>query len=163
MDARFLAILLMKPQALSAGELDRLVRSVSFTRVADWLNSYVVKNHPEKEALRQEWLRAEDAMAARSGWSVTAERVAQEPAGLDIDALLGRIESEMATAAPAAQWTMNFTLAQIGIHLPSHRARALQIGEALGIYRDYPVAKGCTSPFAPIWIEAMVSRQGGKG
>ena len=41
----------------------------------------------------------------------------------------------------------------------SHK-RALAIGESLGIYRDYPVSKGCTSPFAPIWINEMVSRQG---
>ena len=40
------------------------------------------------------------------------------------------------------------------------RERALAIGETLGVYRDYPVSKGCTSPFAPIWINAMVSRQG---
>ena len=34
------------------------------------------------------------------------------------------------------------------------------IGEALGLYRDYPVSKGCTAPFAPIWIKEMVSRKG---
>ena len=28
-----------------------------------------------------------------------------------------------------------------------------------GIYRDFPVSKGCTSPFAPIWITEMVKRQ----
>ncbi len=28
-----------------------------------------------------------------------------------------------------------------------------------GIYRDFPVSKGCTSPFAPIWINEMVKRQ----
>ena len=37
---------------------------------------------------------------------------------------------------------------------------ALAIGEKLGIYRDYPVSKGCTSPFAPIWIKEMVKRKG---
>lgn len=31
--------------------------------------------------------------------------------------------------------------------------------ERLGVYRDYPCAKGCTSPFAPIWINEMVKRQ----
>lgn len=36
----------------------------------------------------------------------------------------------------------------------------MAIGEALGVYRDYPVSKGCTSPFAPIWINEMVRRQG---
>ena len=55
---------------------------------------------------------------------------------------------------------LNNTLAGIGIHFPKHRKRAIAIGEKLGIFRDYPVSKGCTSPFAPIWINAMVSRQG---
>ena len=41
-----------------------------------------------------------------------------------------------------------------------HRKRALAIGEKLGVFSDYPTSKGCTSPFAPIWISEMVSRQG---
>jgi len=28
-----------------------------------------------------------------------------------------------------------------------------------GVFRDCPVSKGCTSPFAPIWIDCFVSRQ----
>ena len=74
------------------------------------------------------------------------------------EALLDRIEREMAGAAPPVQWTMNSCLAEIGIHHPAQRARAIAIGEALGVYRDYPVSKGCTSPFAPIWIGEMVRR-----
>ena len=89
-----------------------------------------------------------------------AERIAKSTDGLDPSALLERIEKEMAKAAPEVQWTMNNTLANIGIHVPKLRKRAIDIGEKLGIYRDYPVSKGCTSPFAPIWIEFMVSRQG---
>ncbi len=157
-DARFLAILLIEPTALSADEMDRMVRSVTFVEVADWLNSYVVKHHPDKETLRQAWMATDDPMAARAGWSLTTGRVVQSPEGLDLPALLDRIESEMGTAAPEVQWTMNCCLAEIGIHFPDHRERALAIGETLGIYRDYPVSKGCTSPFAPIWINAMVSR-----
>ena len=63
----------------------------------------------------------------------------------------------MPGAPGPTQWTMNNCLAGIGIHHPKLRKRALAIGEALGIYRDYPVSKGCTSPFAPIWITDMVS------
>ena len=159
-DARLLAILLIKPQDLSRDEIDRLVRSGNFAHVADWLNSYVVKNHPDKEALRQAWMKDDDPWAARAGWSLTSERVAKSPEGLDLPSLLDRIESEMGNADPAAQWTMNACLAGIGIHFPKLRKRALAIGEKLGIYRDYPVSKGCTSPFAPIWINEMVRRQG---
>jgi 3-methyladenine DNA glycosylase AlkD len=102
----------------------------------------------------------DDRWAARAGWDLTAERVAKSPDGLDLPALLARIEAETASADPLVQWTMNMTLATIGIHFPKHRKRAIAIGEKLGIYRDYPVSKGCTSPFAPIWIQAMVSREG---
>jgi len=159
-DARFLAILLIKHKSISAVEMDQMVRSVAFVRVADWLNAYVVKKHPDKESLRQQWMGTDDPMAARAGWDLTAERVVKSPEGLDLSGLLDRIESEMGDAASEVQWTMNFVLGEIGINLPEHRERALAIGEKLGIYRDYPVSKGCTSPFAPIWIKEMVKRQG---
>ncbi len=159
-DAQLLAALLIKPKSLSAADVDRLVRSISFAHVADWLISYVVKQHPDKETLRQKWMADNDRWAARAGWSLTAERVVKSPAGLDLSALLDRIETEMAGADPVVQWTMNSTLAEIGIHNAKFRKRAVAIGEKLGIYRDYPVSKGCTSPFAPIWINAMVSRNG---
>jgi 3-methyladenine DNA glycosylase AlkD len=162
-DAQLLAILLIKPKNLSAQEVDRLVRSVTFAHVADWLSSYVVKQHPDTETLRQEWMADDDRWAARAGWGLTAERVVKSPEGLDLPALLDCIESEMGSADPVVQWTMNSTLAEIGIHFPKLRKRAIAIGESLGIFRDYPVSKGCTSPFAPIWINAMVSRQGSRG
>jgi 3-methyladenine DNA glycosylase AlkD len=54
---------------------------------------------------------------------------------------------------------MNHCLAQIGIEHPDHRARALAIGERLGVFRDYPTPRGCTSPYAPTWITEMVRRQ----
>jgi 3-methyladenine DNA glycosylase AlkD len=158
-DAQLLATLLIKPKSLSAEEIDRMVRSLSFVQVADWLNAYVVKQHPHKETLRQQWMAARDRWAARAGWSLTSQRVEKSPEGLDLPALLDRIQSEMGGADPVVQWTMNGTLAGIGIHFIKHRKRAVAIGEALGIYRDYPVSKGCTSPFAPTWINAMVGRK----
>ena len=160
LDAQLLATLVINQKNLSADEMDRMVRSVTFVHVADWLNSYVVKQHPDKESLRQAWMATDDPMAARAGWSLTAERVVKSPEGLDLPALLDRIESEMGNATPEVQWTMNSALAEIGIHFPKHRKRAIAIGETLGIYRDYPCSKGCTSPFAPIWINAMVNREG---
>jgi 3-methyladenine DNA glycosylase AlkD len=159
-DARLLAILLMKPKALSAADVDRLVRAATFVQVADWLNAYVVKNHPDKEALRLVWMAVDDPWAARAGWNLTSQRIAKSPEGIDLPALLDRLESEMGSAAPEVQWTMNFCLAEIGIHFPEHRERAIAIGESLGVFQDYPVSKGCTSPFAPIWITEIVRRQG---
>lgn len=159
LEARLLALLLVKPKKLSRQELDAMVRAASFVQLADWLNAYVVKNHPHNEALRVAWMESSDPWAARAGWNLTAARIGRSPEGLDLPALLDRIEAEMADADPATQWTMNNCLAGIGIHHPALRERARELGDKLGIYRDYPVPKGCTSPFAPLWIDEVVRRQ----
>ncbi len=157
-DAQLLAILLLNPRDLTPDDLDRMVRSVDFSNVADWLTAYVVKKHPDKESLRTAWMQDDNPWVARAGWSLTAERIEKNAYGLDLSALLERIDNDMGSAAPEVQWTMNFCLAGIGIHHARYRQRAIAIGEKLGLYRDYPVSKGCTSPFAPIWINEMVRR-----
>jgi 3-methyladenine DNA glycosylase AlkD len=159
-DARLLATLIMVPKSLSTTEIDSMVRSIDFTYESEWLYSYVIKLHPEKEELRKKWMASTHPMSLRLGWSLTSGKIAREPEGIDINALLNRIETEMPIVDPLVQWTMNAALAQIGICHPEYRKRALDLGEKMGIYRDYPVSKGCTSPFAPIWINEMVKRQG---
>lgn len=158
-DAQLLATQILDIKALSTEELDEMVKSGRFSQVADWLNAYVVKEHPDKEKLREGWMNSDNSWAARAGWSLTAGKVVRNADSLDLPGLLNRIETEMPVAPPEVQWTMNTTLAQIGINHPAYRERALRIGETLGIFRDYPVSKGCTSPFAPIWINEMVKRQ----
>jgi 3-methyladenine DNA glycosylase AlkD len=76
-EAQLLATLIMKPGSLSADELDALTRSVSCSQVADWLNAYVVKDHPAKDMLREKWMKAKDRWAARAGWNLTAGRVSR--------------------------------------------------------------------------------------
>jgi 3-methyladenine DNA glycosylase AlkD len=106
-------------------------------------------------------MMAKDRWAARAGWHHTASRVNKGKGadGLDVTALLDRIEKEMPKAMPEVQWTMNNTLLAIGIHHPKHRKRAIAIGEKIGLYRDWPVSKGCIIPYVPVWVEAMVKRQ----
>lgn len=160
LDARLLSILICKPKEWTFAELESMVPTATLWQLADWLNSYVVKLHPQKEEMRLKWIDSAKPMLQRSAWSLTSERVDKQAEGLDLSHLLDRIEAEMPGAHRSAQWTMNFTLASIGIHQPDFRARAIEIGERLGVFRDYPTPKGCTSPFAPIWINEMVSRQG---
>src|SRR5215471_8304837 len=46
-EAQHLATLVIKPRSLSADDVDRLTRSTTCAQVAEWLNSYVVAQHPE--------------------------------------------------------------------------------------------------------------------
>src|SRR5262249_31175013 len=131
-EAQLIATLIIKPKSLSADELDKLTRSTTCAQVAEWLNAYVVAQHPGKEALRAKWMKAKDRWAARAGWHHTASRVNKGADDLDLPALLDRIEKELPKAMPEVQWTMNNTLAAIGIHQARHRKRVIAIGENVG-------------------------------
>jgi 3-methyladenine DNA glycosylase AlkD len=157
--ARLLAILICKPTAFERDELDVMLRQARIPKVHDWLVNYVVKKNPHAEELRLVWIADPDPVIASAGWALTSERVAKTPEGLDIPRLLDLIEAEMKDAPDRLQWAMNTCLAQIGIEHGEHRARALDIGERLEVLKDYPTPPNCTSPFAPIWITEMVSRQ----
>jgi 3-methyladenine DNA glycosylase AlkD len=158
-DARLLALLVCKPKAFTANELDTMIRDIHFPKLLDWFEGYVVSASPHAETLRLRWKDATDALVGRAGWSLTTTRVVKRPDGLDLSALLDQIETEMKSAPAQKQWAMNHCLAEIGIHNPSLRARAIDIGERLEVLKDYPASPGCTPPFAPMWIAEMVRRQ----
>ncbi|MET8990988.1 DNA alkylation repair protein [Nonomuraea wenchangensis] len=160
--ARLLALLICRPKAFERDELDTMVREAGAPKVHDWLVNYVVKKSPHAEELRLAWLADPDPVVASAGWALTTERVAKKPAGLDLAGLLDVIEAGMRGAPDRLQWAMNHCLAQIGIEHPEHRARAVGIGERLEVLKDYPVSPGCTSPYAPVWIEEMVRRRNGE-
>ncbi|MCX0244199.1 DNA alkylation repair protein [Streptomyces drozdowiczii] len=158
--ARLVALLVCRPKAYTQGELDRMLREARAPKVHDWLVGYVVKKSPHAEELRLAWTEDPDPVVASAGWALTADRVVKRPDGLNPGALLDVIEAEMGGAPDRLQWAMNTCLAQIGIEHPEHRARALDIGERLGVLKDYPTPRGCTSPYAPVWIGEMVRRKG---
>ena len=157
--ARLLALLICRPKAFAADDLDRMLREARAPKVRDWLVNYVVKKNPHGEHLRLAWLDDADPVVAAAGWELTTERVLKSPDGIDLDGFLDTIESDMKTAPDPLQWSMNRTLAEIGIRNPDLRPRAIDIGERLEVLKDYPTPPNCTSPFAPIWITEMVRRQ----
>ncbi|MFG1748331.1 DNA alkylation repair protein [Micromonospora chalcea] len=159
--ARLLALLICRPKAYGRDELDAMLREARTPKVHDWLVNYVVKKSPHAEPLRLAWSADPDPVVASAGWALTTERVARNPDGLDLAGLLDEIEAQMAGAPERLQWAMNHCLAQIGIEHPAYRERAIGIGERLGVLKDYPTPPGCTSPYAPVWINEMVRRQHG--
>ncbi|WP_333620163.1 DNA alkylation repair protein [Dietzia sp.] len=157
--ARLLALLVVKPGMFSADELDAMLRESRTPKVQDWLVNYIANKSKLAEELRLRWIDDADPAVSSAGWALTSERVAKKPAGLDFDALLVTIEAVMVDAPERLQWAMNQTLATIGIENPELRYRCIDIGERLGVLRDYPTPPNCTSPFAPVWITEIVRRR----
>lgn len=157
--ARLLATLVCRPKAFGYDEMDIMLREARTPKVHEWLVNNVVKKNPHAEQLRRAWLTDADPAVASAGWSLTTDRVARKPDGLDLAGLLDVIEAEMQDAPDRLQWAMNECLSRIGIDHAEYRPRAIDIGERLEVLKDYPTSPGCTSPFAPTWIAEMVRRQ----
>lgn len=157
--ARLLSILICRPKSFTRDELDAMLREARIPKVHDWSLSYVVKKSAYAEELREVWFADPDPVVASAGWALTADRVVKDPTGLDLAALLDTIEANMKDAPERLQWAMNTCLGHIGIEHPEFRARAIDIGERLEVLKDYPTPPNCTSPFVPLWIAEMVSRQ----
>lgn len=157
-EARMVAILATRPKDVTAEQLEAWVRSQSCLQEADWCTAYLLRAHADREGLRVAWLDDPDPWAARAAWDLTAVRVEKDPEGLDLDALLDVLAATMGDADERPQWTMNTALTMIGVHHPDQRDRAIAIGERLGVLRDYPTPRNCTSPFAPIAITELVAR-----
>ncbi|MFZ4261212.1 DNA alkylation repair protein [Sphingobacterium sp. HJSM2_6] len=158
LEAQFMAILNFKASSFSTQELTELSQSANFPHLLDWLFSYVIKLHPEKDQLRLAWLNSKEPSLRRLAWQLTASSISKNEGKLELKQLLKTIEETMLSEHYLVQWTMNSTLASIGICNEELREQAIHIGNKLALYQDYPVSKGCVSPFAPIWIEEMAKR-----
>lgn len=156
---QLVATLICKPRAFTIDDLEQWVRQSRTPKVQAWFLNYVVKKSKHLEELRRRLVDDQDPVVASAGWELTAHQVVKAPENLDQSALLDVVEAQMLHAPQRLQWAMNNTLAQIGIENEELRPRALRIGESLQVLADYPTPAGCTSPFAPIWINEMVKRR----
>lgn len=156
--ARLLATLIARPKLFTAGEFDTMIRDIHAPKLLDWFVTNLVKPGRHAEELRLRW-KDQDGQIGRAGWSLTIERVVKAPEGLDLEALLDQIDAEMKATPEPKLWSMNHCLAEIGIHSPELRARAIAIGEKHRIYIDWPASPGCTAPYVPWWIDEIVRRR----
>src|SRR5687767_15051861 len=58
--ARLVAILISRPKAYTASELDGMLRDARVPKVHDWLVNYLVKKSPHVEELRTAWFSDPD-------------------------------------------------------------------------------------------------------
>ncbi|MGO3146254.1 MAG: DNA alkylation repair protein [Leucobacter sp.] len=156
--SRLVALLVSRPKDFTEDELDTMLRDARVPKVQDWLVSYIVMKGPHATALRKRWFNDSDPVVAAAAWDLTTAQVKQQSSDVDLDGLLDQIDAEITSAPERLQWAMNFALGEIGIHHAEQRARVLEMGERLGVLRDYPTPAGCVSPFVPLWVPEMVRR-----
>ena len=162
--ARMLSLLILELKAVDVPRVEAMISDLEAadgkeqSQLLDWLIANVIM---KKAALKHEtakWRSDPSTIRQRVFWSVQARSVRAGDHALN-EELLEHIERELPTANEKVQWNMNWCAAQIGIADERLRSRCIALGERLGLYRDYRVSKGCTSPYLPIWIGSVVGKQ----
>ena len=158
-EAMILAAIIMDSAQLSRAEIEAMLRPLTSYRLVDEFTYNVVAKTAFAEDLRLEWMNSPVELTGRAGWNLLIARLSAGAAGLDYEAILQQIETEMKAAPRYKQESMNQCLVEIGVGLPGLRQRCIQIGERLGRLDNRPIPKGCTSSYAPEWIAAVLKRQ----
>jgi len=162
--ARLLSLLILDLKAINPGTIERMIADIEAAepqdqrQLSDWLIANVIMKKSALKNAAMQWRSEPSIIKQRVFWSMQARTIKADNHELNAQ-LLEALETDMAGADERVQEPMNWCAAQIGIEDEQLRGRCMQLGERLGLYKDYPVSKGCTSPYLPIWIEAMVGRR----
>lgn len=160
--AQLVAVLISEPTMFTNADMDRWLREARTPKVRTWVVNYIVKKGHHSDGLRQIWFNDPTPEVAAAGWDLTTAMIEHRSNELDMIRLLEIIEKQMKDAPEPLQWAMNNCLANIGIHHAYLRERAIGIGEKLEVLKDYPTPLNCTSPYAPTWINEVVSKNENK-
>lgn len=162
-DYRLLSLLVCEPGKVEGSWLDGLAMDIENgdpddqAQLCGWLLSNAIMKKPRLADHVEKWATDSLAIRQRLYWQLQARTLDPEAREKNLH-LLEKIESEMESADTRVQWTMNWCAASIGKKDESLRGRCIALGERTGLYRDYPVPKGCTSPYLPSWIAAVAGK-----
>ncbi len=162
--ARMLSLLILDLKVVDVPWIERMISDIEAvdgkeqSQLLDWMIANVIMKKAALKSETAKWRDDPSTLRQRVFWSVQARSVRAENHALN-EQLLEHIERELPTASEKVQWNMNWCAAQIGIADERLRGRCIALGERLGLYRDYRVSKGCTSPYLPIWIGTVVGKQ----
>lgn len=162
LEAQYLAIQLSKakPDQLSFSDLQNCLDEQVSVNVLDKLASIILSKRKDSKEWEEFLLAQDQAVFQRLGWFLHAKYFAGKSASKkEIEEILAYISKHLQTADPLVQWTMNQCLVEIAVTYPDYLEQGLAIGQELAVYADMKVPKGCTSAYAPDWIEALLRRK----
>ncbi|HEP1829897.1 TPA: DNA alkylation repair protein [Streptococcus suis] len=162
LEAQYLAIQVAKakPDQLAHADLETCLNEQVSVNVLDKLASIILSKRKDSKDWEETLLAQKPAIFQRIGWFLRAKYFAGRTASnKEIEETLDHIHQHLQTADSLIQWTMNQCLVEIAVAYPDYLEQGLAIGQELAVYADMKVPKGCTSAYAPDWIEALLRRK----
>jgi len=158
-EARIISSMILDPAQLDITSLGNLIKQSTSTMVIDELTFEVFESIKDPKTYIDQWMDHPDLRLQRSAWNMAIVLIHRKKLpDQEMEDLYTIIEEKLLSTEPIVQYEMNRCLCEIGITHPKFTERCLALGERLGLYKEIKVSKGCTSPYAPDWINAVLRR-----
>lgn len=158
-DVKYLALMICEPNKFSEDEVTKNLSDIEFHLLANEYVNKVLLRYDNKDELASKWIQTNDDNLRYGAFNIISQKAKDRiMSDGEIEMYLEMIYNNLKTETQYSQWAMNQLLCYIGIYNSKYTTRCINIGEELGVYADVKVAKGCTSAYAPAWINKLIEK-----
>ncbi len=159
-EARILAIELFDADLFEIADIKRLVDSTDSITLLDELTLTIFESIYPRIDVLDLWKHEKDLKLVRSAWNAAiANVITKKYDEKQLDQLLLAIDKTILKRDELVQYAMNRCVVEVGVRNSKFTERCLSLGEKWGLYKDMKVSKGCTSPYIPDWMNAVLKRK----
>ena len=160
LETRLMATMIMDPKQLTLDTLENLINQTNSSSLIDELTFSVFETIDDPKSYLHAWMLHPNHKLQRAAWNMAIVLAHRSKLTVEeMDELVKHIEVNLVIVPEMVKYAMNRCLCEIGITHNQFTERCLEIGARLGVYKEVMVSKGCTSPYAPDWIHAVLRRK----
>lgn len=160
LEAKIAAVQIGKPDKLTREEILECITPGESTIVADKFSDKILSPRKDREELKEILLQDESPVIRRYRWNLIIDDMKKKKFSSDkAGEILTTIEGKLGSAPEEEKWSMNHAMVMIALSYPEYLERILTKSREIGAYSEMKVSKGCTSPFAPEWINSVLKKQ----
>jgi 3-methyladenine DNA glycosylase AlkD len=135
-DAQYLAGLISDPPKMTKAQLQKWVKSASWSMVGDYTVPWVTSESRFGAELAREWIDSPKEDIATSGWSTFGSLVSIKPDEeldlVELEKLLMRVQKEIHSAPNRVRYVMNRFVIAVGSAVLPLAAKAKAVAKAVG-------------------------------
>jgi len=161
-DAQYLAGLIADETKMTMKDLQHWADTASWHQMNEYTVAWIAAESEHGWELGLKWIDSKKENVQSSGWATLANLVAlKNDDELDLKELrklLQRVQKEIASAGNRVRYTMNSFVIAVGGYVKELSAQALTIGKSLGHLTIDMNGTACKVPYAPDYIQKMITK-----
>lgn len=160
-DAQLLAVMLIDPSQISLDKAYKMLEEAPIETLLDDLIFRLLVNIKDYDQFKAKLENYTNDFEGKVYWALIVNEIAQSKK-IDPELalyVLTQCKEGLASAPEKTQWMMNRALSELGFRHGEYTQTCLDLGEELAVFKEMKVAPGCTSAYAPDWINAVLRRK----